>query len=571
MAQTTSTGADTSLTTETVELICPFWHDSHSSLPAVAAVHGPPSSDYIFRMAKDITTLADIVRTHGVSRASDNSLIEGERTRTWGELYERSIRVANALQAAGVGVQDRVAFLDKNSIEHFEVFYGCALINAVSVDINWRLAPPEVEFIVNDAAAKVLVVHADFWPVIEAIRANLTTTQLIVVIGGTGGDIDYETWVNSGAATDPAVVSASEDVAFQLYSSGTTGRPKGVMLTNNNFFVMLPGARTFWKLSDDMINLVAMPLFHIGGGGWATAGQFVGSSSIIVREMDPNAVIQLIEKHKITHGFLVPAVLQFMLMMPSVKEADFSSLQLMVYGASPISLEVLTNSVETFKCDFMQVYGLTETTGATTLLPSEDHDPKGPNAHRLRSCGVPAPGVEIRIIDNATGKELPAREVGEIWCKSPQVMKGYWNNPKATAESITPDGWFKTGDAGYRDEDGYIYIHDRVKDMIVSGGENVYPAEVESALMSHPAIADVAVIGVPHEKWGETVKAIVVKKADVAVTEAEIIEFSKGLLARFKCPTSVDWIDALPRNPSGKILKKDLRAPYWEGRERMVN
>ena len=571
MAQTTSTGADTSLTTETVELICPFWHDSHSSLPAVAAVHGPPSSDYIFLMAKDITTLADIVRTHGVSRASDNSLIEGERTRTWGELYERSIRVANALQAAGVGVQDRVAFLDKNSIEHFEVFYGCALINAVSVDINWRLAPPEVEFIVNDAAAKVLVVHADFWPVIEAIRANLTTTQLIVVIGGTGGDIDYETWVNSGAATDPAVVSASEDVAFQLYSSGTTGRPKGVMLTNNNFFVMLPGARTFWKLSDDMINLVAMPLFHIGGGGWATAGQFVGSSSIIVREMDPNAVIQLIEKHKITHGFLVPAVLQFMLMMPSVKEADFSSLQLMVYGASPISLEVLTNSVETFKCDFMQVYGLTETTGATTLLPSEDHDPKGPNAHRLRSCGVPAPGVEIRIIDNATGKELPAREVGEIWCKSPQVMKGYWNNPKATAESITPDGWFKTGDAGYRDEDGYIYIHDRVKDMIVSGGENVYPAEVESALMSHPAIADVAVIGVPHEKWGETVKAIVVKKADVAVTEAEIIEFSKGLLARFKCPTSVDWIDALPRNPSGKILKKDLRAPYWEGRERMVN
>ena len=571
MAQTTSTGADTSLTTETVELICPFWHDSHSSFPAVAAVHGPPPSDYIFRMAKDITTLADIVRTHGVSRASDNSLIEGERTRTWGELYERSIRVANALQAAGVGVQDRVAFLDKNSIEHFEVFYGCALINAVSVDINWRLAPPEVEFIVNDAAAKVLVVHADFWPVVEAIRANLTTTQLIVVIGGTGGDIDYETWVNSGAATDPAVVSASEDVAFQLYSSGTTGRPKGVMLTNNNFFVMLPGARTFWKLSDDMINLVAMPLFHIGGGGWATAGQFVGSSSIIVREMDPNAVIQLIEKHKITHGFLVPAVLQFMLMMPSVKEADFSSLQLMVYGASPISLEVLTNSVETFKCDFMQVYGLTETTGATTLLPSEDHDPKGPNAHRLRSCGVPAPGVEIRIIDNATGKELPAREVGEIWCKSPQVMKGYWNNPKATAESITPDGWFKTGDAGYRDEDGYIYIHDRVKDMIVSGGENVYPAEVESALMSHPAIADVAVIGVPHEKWGETVKAIVVKKADVAVTEAEIIEFSKGLLARFKCPTSVDWIDALPRNPSGKILKKDLRAPYWEGRERMVN
>jgi long-chain acyl-CoA synthetase len=219
----------------------------------------------------------------------------------------------------------------------------------------------------------------------------------------------------------------------------------------------------------------------------------------------------------------------------------------------------------------MQVYGLTETTGATTLLPSEDHDPKGPNPHRLRSCGLPAPGVLIRIMDNATNTEVPNGEVGEIWVQSPQVMKGYWNNQKATDESINADGWFKTGDAGYKDDDGYIYIHDRVKDMIVSGGENVYPAEVESALMSHPGIADIAVIGVPHEKWGETVKAIVVKAAGVEVSENDIIEFAKENLAKFKCPTSVDWIDALPRNPSGKILKKDLRAPYWEGRERMVN
>ena len=522
-------------------------------------------------MSREITTIADIVRTHGSERSSANALIEGTRSRTWGELAERSSRVANALLAAGITAQDRVAFLDKNSIEHFEVFYGCSLINAVSVDINWRLAGPEVEFIVNDSAAQVLIAHADFLPVIEAIRPNLTHTKLIVIVGGPGGDINYDTWIDSASAVDPGVIAADEDVAFQLYSSGTTGRPKGVMLTNTNFFCLLPGARSFWKLSEDMVNLVAMPLFHIGGGGWATAGQYVGSSSIILRDMDPNAVITLIEEHKITHGFLVPAVLQFMLMMPSVKTADFSSLRLMVYGASPISLEVLTNSVDAFRCDFMQVYGLTETTGATTLLPAEDHNPTGPNAHRLRSCGVPAPGVEIRIIDTATGKEMPTGEVGEIWCKSPQVMKGYWNNPKATEESITPDGWFKTGDAGYKDADGYIYIHDRVKDMIVSGGENVYPAEVESALMSHPGIADIAVIGVPHEKWGETVKAIVVKAPGVEVTEGDIIAFAKEQLAKFKCPTSVDWIDALPRNPSGKILKKDLRAPYWEGRERMVN
>ncbi|MFM9083415.1 MAG: AMP-binding protein, partial [Actinomycetota bacterium] len=239
--------------------------------------------------------------------------------------------------------------------------------------------------------------------------------------------------------------------------------------------------------------------------------------------------------------------------------------------ASPISEEVLANSVTTFGCKFWQAYGLTETTGATTLLPASDHDPKGPNTHRLRSCGVPAPGVEIRIVDSSTGKDMPVGEVGEIWIKSPQVMKGYWNNQKATDESIDAQGWFRSGDAGYTDADGYIYIHDRVKDMIVSGGENVYPAEVESALMSHPGIADVAVIGVPDEKWGETVKAIVVKAAGVEVSEREIIEFAKERLAKFKCPTSVDWIEALPRNPSGKILKKDLRAPYWVGRERQVN
>ena len=522
-------------------------------------------------MATDITTIAGIVRTHGTQSSSAPCLTEDSRTRTWGELYERSSRVANALRAAGVEAQDRVAFLDKNSIEHFEVFYGCALINAVSVDVNWRLAAPEVEFIVNDASAKVFIVHKDFLPILEAIQSNLTHAKLVVVIGGGGGDIDYESWVAAASPDDPKVVAAEEDVAFQLYSSGTTGRPKGVMLTNTNFFSLLPAAKDMWKLSPDMVNMVAMPLFHIGGGGWATAGQYVGCSSIIVRELDPNALIQMIGQHRITHGFVVPALLQFMLMMPAMENADFSSLRLIVYGASPISLDVLTKSVEAFKCDFMQVYGLTETTGATTMLPPSDHDPSGPNTHRLRSCGIPTPGVQVRIVDSSTGNDMPTNEVGEIWVKAKTVMKGYWNNPKATEEAINAEGWFKTGDAGYMDADGYIYIHDRVKDMIVSGGENVYPAEVENALMSHPGIADVAVIGVPHDKWGETPKAIVVKAPGVEVTEAEIIAYAKERLAGFKCPTSVDWIDALPRNPSGKILKKDLRAPYWEGRERQVN
>jgi long-chain acyl-CoA synthetase len=232
---------------------------------------------------------------------------------------------------------------------------------------------------------------------------------------------------------------------------------------------------------------------------------------------------------------------------------------------------VLASSIKAFKTEFMQVYGLTETTGATTLLMPEDHDLEGPNKHRLRSCGKPVPGMQLRIVDDETHHDKPVGEVGEIWVKGPQIMLGYWNMPEETAKSIVDGGWFRSGDAGYLDADGYLYIYDRVKDMIVSGGENIYPAEVENILMAHPAIADVAVIGVPDEKWGEVPKAIVVRKKDVVVTEDEIIAFAKVSLASFKCPKSVDWIEALPRNPSGKILKKDLRAPYWVGRTRQVN
>lgn len=321
----------------------------------------------------------------------------------------------------------------------------------------------------------------------------------------------------------------------------------------------------------DSVNLVAMPLFHIGGSGWAAAGQYVGMSSIIMRDIDPVALVKLIGEQRITHGFVVPALLQFTLGVPDIDKADFSSLKLIVYGASPISDAVLAGSIRAYKCNFMQVYGLTETTGVVTMLWPEDHDLEGPNKHRLRSCGKPSLGVELRIVDVETRKDVAQGEVGEIWLRSAQVMKGYWKMPEATAEAIVEGGWFRSGDAGYLDKDGYCYIYDRVKDMIVSGGENIYPAEVENALMAHPAIADVAVIGVPDEKWGEVPMAIVVRKKDVAITEKEIIDFAKTRLASFKCPKSVMWAEALPRNPSGKILKKDLRAPYWEGRTRLVN
>ncbi len=380
----------------------------------------------------------------------------------------------------------------------------------------------------------------------------------------------YEDWLGDDA-TDPGTKPAGSDVAFQLYSSGTTGMPKGVMLSNDNLFALLPDAATIWGFDDSMVSMVAMPLFHIGGSGWAMAGMYYGGTSVIVRELDPAALIDLIGAEGITHAFLVPAVFQFMLMMPNVNDGDYGSLEMLVYGASPISEEVLTASLKTFGCKFAQAYGLTETTGAIVTLLPEDHDPDGPNKHRLRSCGKPNSNVELRIVDPASGADLPVGDVGEILTRSNQNMLGYWRNEEGTKASYVDGDWFRTGDAGYLDEDGYLYIHDRMKDMIVSGGENVYPAEVENALMRHPAIADVAVIGVPDDKWGEVGKAIVVKAEGTDPTEDEILTFAREHLAGFKTPKSVDWADSIPRNPSGKVLKKELRAPFWEGRERQVN
>jgi len=515
--------------------------------------------------------IAGIVRDNLAKQPNAISLVLGEKTLTWAQLNSRAAQVAQGLRRAGVKSQDRVAFLDKNGIEHFEVFYGCAMLNAVSVDVNWRLAAPEVAFIVNDSEAEVFIVGQEFVPVLDAIISDLTKVKTVIVIGGHPSHNDYERWVSAQSAVDPKVASKPSDIAFQLYSSGTTGRPKGVMLTNDNFFALLPAARDVWGMSEKTVNLVAMPLFHIGGGGWATAGQFAGARSIIMRDIDPAAMLTLIEKQRITHAFAVPALLQFALMMPNIGTTDFSSLELIAYGASPISEAVLEGAIKAFKCPFMQVYGLTETTGVVTVLGPEDHDLSSANKGRLRSCGKPFTGIELRIVDSDTAKDVPLGEVGEIWIRSRQVMKGYWNMPEETAKSIVKGRWFRSGDAGYFDNDGYVYIFDRVKDMIVSGGENVYPAEVENALMAHPAIADVAVIGVPDEKWGEVPMALVVRKPETTVTEQEIISFARERLAGFKTPKSVGWIDALPRNPSGKILKKVLREPYWVGHTRRVN
>jgi long-chain acyl-CoA synthetase len=438
------------------------------------------------------------------------------------------------------------------------------------VSVNWRLAPAEMAQIIDDAQAEVVIVGPEFVSHVEKIEADLGGVRTIVAIGGHDRWPAYDDWVEAHEPTDPGVVPTGGDAAFQLYTSGTTGLPKGVVLTNDNFFKGVDRIAAQWRFTTDSVNLAIMPMFHIAGAGWAMVGLHHGCRTVVLRDVDPAEILRVIPQFGVTNAFMVPAVIQFLLMTPGVESTDFSSLRSLVYGASPITDKVLVQGMATFGCEFIQVYGLTETTGAITQLDGSDHDVTG-RPQLLRSCGRPYPWVEVRIVDSSTGDDAPVGAVGELWTRSHQNMKGYWNNPAATADAVTADGWFRTGDAGYSDADGYLYLHDRVKDMIVSGGENVYPAEVENALMKHPAVADVAVIGVPDDRWGEAVKAIVVFADGAEASESELIGFAREHLAGFKLPKSVDVTTALPRNPSGKLLKRELREPYWSGVERRIS
>jgi long-chain acyl-CoA synthetase len=516
-----------------------------------------------------IATIADIIRTHGRERPQSPALEFDGRTVSFAELDERSNRVANALRASGVEAGDRVAYIEKNGIEWFEVTFGLAKVGAVNVSVNWRLAPTEMAQIVEDAQAEVVIVGGEFAPHIEKVEGDLPRVRTIVALEDHPRWIRYEDWVGSQPPDDPGHQGTGDDIAFQLYTSGTTGLPKGVMLKNDNFFGLVHRTAEQWRFTPDSVNLAIMPMFHIAGSGWAMVGLFNGCQTVLHRDVDPAAILRAIPEFGITNALMVPAVIQFVLMTPGVETTDFSTLRALVYGASPITDKVLLKGIETFGCEFIQVYGLTETTGAITQLDGKDHDPEH-RPHLLRSCGKPYPWVELRIVDASTGEDKPVGEVGELWTRSPQNMAGYWNNPQATTDAITPDGWFKTGDAGFFDEDGFIFLHDRVKDMIVTGGENVYPAEVENVLMKHPDVADVAVIGVPDETWGEAVKAVVVRAQGSEIGEADLIAFSREHLAGFKLPKSVDFTDALPRNPSGKLLKREIREPYWQGVERRI-
>jgi acyl-CoA synthetase (AMP-forming)/AMP-acid ligase II len=512
--------------------------------------------------------LADIPRVQGGLRPAETAMWFEGRVTSYADLDTRSSQVANGLLALGIQPGDRIGYLAKNTDVYYEMLFGCAKARAVMNGVNTRLAPPEVKFILSDAKARVLFVGREFYALIDQIKAELPDLKKIITLDGDREDWDfYPTWRDARSPVNPGLPVQGDDDVIQLYTSGTTGLPKGVQLTNDNYRAFFTQAKLLewssYDAGDGVMN--AMPLFHVAGVNVGVLAALQGSRTVILREIDPQLILKLIPEHKIAHAFWVPAVILMLTQQKNIREVDFSSLKQVFYGASPISEALLRTAVEIMGARFTQLYGLTETVGAGTFLPPEAHDPAW---GKLRSCGVPWPGAVVRVVDGQ-GKPVPTGEVGEIVIRSGFVMKGYWNREDATREAMR-DGFFHTGDAGYFDEDGFLFIHDRVKDMIVSGGENVYPAEVENAIFGAPGVADVAVIGVPDEKWGEAVKAIVVRKPGEDPSADSIIAWAKERIAGYKAPKSVDFIDALPRNPSGKILRKDLREPYWKGYTRRV-
>ena len=514
------------------------------------------------------TSLVDLFRWR-INQSPHNVAFKFlDKETTYQDFDSSANKVAQGLIAEGCKPNARVAFLGKNS-DTFEFFYGNMKSRTVPVAINWRLAAPEIAFILNDSESEILFVDGEFGELIKQVENEIPKVRKIITIGNSNADWEnYKAWRDRQENIDPMLASKSEDDVLQMYTSGTTGLPKGAQLTNANILNAAPMVDQTWckDWHEGSVNLICMPVFHVAGGLYAILGAIFGCKNIIIPEVDPGLILELIESEKIELALFVPAVILFLLQHPKSEETDFTSLRQVVYGASPIAEDTLIKAIETMQCDFWQVYGLTETCGMATTMTPEYHDPaKG----KLRSCGQPYPGIEIKIVDT-NNNQLGTGEVGEILIKSATVMKSYWNRSEATAETIMDD-WFYSGDAGFFDEDGFLFIHDRVKDMIISGAENIYPAEVENALMSHPQILDAAVVGIPDEKWGETVLGFVILAEDASISEDEIIAYSREKIAGFKCPKTIKFINEIPRNPTGKVLRRELREPYWKGKERNIS
>jgi len=518
---------------------------------------------------QSIELMGDAVRIQAKSRPDAVACSAGDRDVTFAALDRRANQIANGLIAAGCRPGARIGVLSRNTVEFVELLCGSLKAATVLLPVNWRLAPGEIRYILEHARIEALVVEEELLPGLAQSDEVVSRARAMIVVGqAPAGAESYDAWCAAQPDLDPLVPARPDDVFIQMYTSGTTGMPKGVQLSHANYNRSFEAMdQNAWSRSGaDEIVFAPAPFFHVNGVNGLLRALLTGARLITVDQFRPQQVVEIFERERVTRAGMAPAMLQMCLEVPGMAERDFSALRLITYGGSPITERVLVQARDTFKCSFAQGYGMTETTSAVCMLSPADHaDGRG----KLQSCGQPLPGIGVKVV-SPDGRPCAVGQVGEVVVSGGVVTPGYYRDADATAATIV-DGWLHTGDAGYFDADGYLYIHDRVKDMIVSGGENVYPAEVENALFKNPAVADAAVIGVPDERWGEAVKAIVVLRPGALSDEAAIIRQVREHIAGYKAPKSVDFADAIPRNPAGKILRRDLRQPYWAGKTRSVN
>ncbi|MBI1182274.1 MAG: long-chain-fatty-acid--CoA ligase [Alphaproteobacteria bacterium] len=526
---------------------------------------------------KEAFNVGDSVRYHAEHTPDKVATIFEDRVTTFADVDRYSNQVANGLIKLGVKPQERVGYYGKNSDYHPQMMAGINKANAVLVPVNWRLAPPEVQYVMDNADIKVLVVGREFVPVVEQIRDKLPRLETVMVMDGPYKDWgDFAAWRDAQDTTDPKVPVKPRDVYVQLYTSGTTGKPKGVMIPNDAAYLGWEGhppdpeplKGTYKEYSPDEVSLCIAPNFHLSGNGSVLGGLRMGTTVVIHPDFDVQRMVDAVLKYKVAKIFMVPAVLKILL-DKAKQGADLSAIRLISYGASPIPIDMMREAVEYIGCGFLQMYGMTEIGGSATFLEPQDHTLVP--TEKMKSCGRPGEFHQMKIVDPVSREELPPRVAGEVALRTAAPMVGYYKNPEATAQVLDGNGWYYSGDVGYMDEEGYVYIQDRLKDMIVSGGENIYSAEVESALYDHPAVKEAAVIGVPSDRWGEEVKAIVVLEPGQQLSADDLIAFTRKQIAGYKVPKSVDFVSELPRNGTGKLMKHVLRAPFWEGRERQVS
>ena len=499
--------------------------------------------------------------------------IAGDREQNWKQVKDRVARFGAALTALNVKGGDRVAMLALNSDRYLECFYSIPWAGAIFVPMNIRWSAPENAYSLNDCGAEILIVDDAFAKMIPALKqAGVNLREIIFIGDGPTPDEmkNYEELISKHQPVED-VYRTNDDIAAIYYTGGTTGFPKGVMLSHTNIWSSTSSTCGILNITKESKVLHAAPMFHIAASAMTQCAVMVGAVSVTIPMFTPEATVAALEQHKITNVLLVPVMIQMTINAPSFKEADFSHLKYLAYGASPISEALLVQAMEDLPdTQFMQAYGQTELAPIATLLGAEYHTTQGPYAGKLRSAGQAVTCTEVRVVDTE-GNEVTTGEIGEIIVKGPNAMVGYWNKPKQTAKTLR-NGWVHTGDAGYMDEEGFVFLVDRVKDMIVSGGENVYSAEVENAVMNHPAVDQVVVIGIPSEKWGEQVHAEIILKEGASPTEEEIIKTAHNYIANYKCPRSIQFrTKPFPLSGAGKILKREVRKSYWEGVERMIN